>query len=210
MCALIAMIGVVVYVAVDVVLQFLPPYYSPISEAESNLAVGPFGWIMNLNFLGRALTSFALVGALMAVAWAGRVENRLRVPGLLVPGLALLTVGGICSAVLAFFPTDVAAAGQSVVAASVAGTVHLVVATLGFAAVLAAIVLLTLWVSLSGCLATARRSALVFTVLAVVGVAFLALTVTTVPSVLGLAERLCLLGILGWTYVVARGIRRLS
>jgi MFS family permease len=200
------MIGVVVYVAVDVVLQLLPPHYNPISEAESNLAVGPFGWIMNLNFLGRAVTSFAVAGALLGIA---RVANRRRVPGLLLPGLALLAVGGICSAVLAFFPTDVAAAGESVVAASVGGTVHLVVATLGFAAALAAIVMLTFWISRSGCLSAARRSALVFTVLAIVGAVFLTLTLTILPSLLGLAERLCLLGILGWTYAVAHGIRRL-
>jgi hypothetical membrane protein len=202
--ALIAMIGVLVYVSVDVVLHLLPPHYSPISEAESNLAVGPFGWIMNLNFLGRAVTSFAAVGALLAVA---RVENCLRLPGLLVPGLALFSVAGLCSAVLAFFPTDVAAPGQSVIATSVGGTVHLVVATLGFAAALAAIVLLTLWVSRSGCLPAARRGARTFTLLAGAGVVFLALTVTVLPSLIGLAERLCLVGILGWTYWVARGVR---
>ena len=203
------MIGVVVYVAVDVVLQFLPPHYSPISEAESNLAVGPIGWVMNLNFFGRAVTSFAAVGALLAVARGARVKKRLRLPGLLVPGLALLALGGICSAALAFFPTDVAAAGLSVFAVSVGGTVHMAVATVGFAGALAALVLLTLWVSRSGCLPAARRSAVAFTALALVGVVFLALTLTVLPSLLGLAERLCLLGILGWTYAVARGIRRL-
>ena len=45
--------------------------------------------------------------------------------------------------------------------------------------------------------------------LAAVGLMFLALTVTVLPSLIGLAERTCLVGILGWTYWVARGIRRL-
>ncbi|RJT84782.1 DUF998 domain-containing protein [Cryobacterium melibiosiphilum] len=212
------MIGVAVYVAVDVVLQFLPPHYSPISEAESNLAAGPFGWIMNLNFLGRAVTSFALVGALVSVAGAARSSGRLPVPSLpvpslpvprlLVPGLALLTLGGVCSAVLTFFPTEIAPAGQSVVATSVVGTVHLLSAIIGFSAALLAIVLLTVWIFRSGCLPAARRSALAFTVVAAAGLVFLGLTLTVVPALLGLAERLCLVGILGWTFSVARGIRR--
>lgn len=211
------MIGVVVYVAVDVVLQFLPPHYNPISEAESNLAVGPFGVIMNLNFLGRAVTSFATVGALLSVADTARgsragVADRavpgLPLPRLLVPGLVLFVLGGACSAVLAFFPTDVAAAGERIPVTTVTGTVHLVVAAAGFVAALGAIVLLTAWIHRSGCLPAARRGAVVFTALAGVGLLFLALTVTVLPGLLGLAERLCLLGILGWTYGVARGIRR--
>jgi MFS family permease len=214
--ALAAMVGVVVYVSVDVVLQFLPPYYSPISEAESNLAVGPFGWIMNLNFLGRAVTSFAAAGALLSVARAaGRGRSARRsLSSLLVTGLTLFTLGGLCSAVLAFFPADVLpperrAPGRTVIAETTVGSVHLGVATLGFIAALLAIVLLTAWAYRSGCLPAVRRGALAFTVLAAVGLMFLALTVTVLPSLIGLAERTCLVGILGWTYWVARGIRRL-
>ena len=210
------MTGVVIYVVVDIVLQFLPPHYSPISEAESNLAVGPFGWIMNLNFLGRAVTSFAAVGALRSVALdigVARAErtgssHRLPAPGLLVPGLALFSLGGLCSAVLAFFPTDVASAGESVATSTATGSVHLVVATLGFVAALLAIVRLTVWIFRSGCLPATRRAALACTVFAGAGLVFLALTVTMLPSLLGLAERVCLVGILGWTYAVTRGIRR--
>ncbi len=66
--ATVAMIGVVVYAVVVGVLQLLPPHYDPILEAESNLAVGPFGWIMNLNFLGRTVTT---VFALLAISRVG-------------------------------------------------------------------------------------------------------------------------------------------
>ena len=211
-----AMVGVLLYMLIDVVLQFLPPHYSPISDAESNLAVGPYGWVMNLNFLGRAVTSGAAVGALYATA---RTHYPARVPSprLLGVGLALFALGGVCSGVLAFFPTDVVTAGNgaaavtaghAVVAVTPAGTVHLVVATVGFIVALVAIVLLTAWLYRSGQLLAARSLALAFTTLAVLGLLFLGLTLTVQPTLFGLAERVCLLGILGWTYTVAAGIRR--
>jgi hypothetical protein len=59
--SLIAIAGVIGYVIADVVLQFLPPHYTAISQAESDLAVGPFGWIMSINFFGRGITSAALI-----------------------------------------------------------------------------------------------------------------------------------------------------
>lgn len=202
-----AMVGVLLYMLIDVVLQFLPPHYSPISDAESNLAVGPYGWVMNLNFLGRAVTSGAAVGALYATART-HYPARLPAPRLLGVGLALFALGGVCSGVLAFFPTDVVTAGNGVVAVTPAGTVHLVVATVGFIVALVAIVLLTAWLYRSGQLLAARSLALAFTTLAVLGLLFLGLTLTVQPTLFGLAERVCLLGILGWTYTVAAGIRR--
>ncbi|TFD73644.1 DUF998 domain-containing protein [Cryobacterium gelidum] len=214
-----AMVGVLLYVLVDVVLQLLPPHYSPISDAESNLAVGPYGWMMNLNFLGRAVTSGAVVGALFATARTNHPRARVPWPRLLGAGLALLALGGVCSGVLAFFPTDVVTAendaaavtaDHGVVAVTTAGTVHLVVATVGFVVALVALVLLTAWLYQSGQLPAARGLALTFTTLAVLGLFFLGLSLTVQPALLGLAERVCLLGILGWTYSVAGGIRRLD
>ena len=41
---------IILYVVLDVVAQVLPPHYSPISQAESLLAVGPYGYIMTVNF----------------------------------------------------------------------------------------------------------------------------------------------------------------
>ncbi|WP_166783998.1 DUF998 domain-containing protein [Cryobacterium suzukii] len=213
-----AMVGVLLYVLIDVVLQFLPPHYSPISDAESNLAVGPYGWVMNLNFLGRAVTSGAAVSALYATART-RYPASKPSPRLLGAGLALFALGGVCSGVLAFFPTDVmtagngavaGTAGHGVVAVTTAGTIHLVVATVGFVVALIAIVLLTAWLYRSAFLPEVRGLALAFTTLAVLGLLFLGLTLTVQPALFGLAERVCLLGILGWTYSVAVGIRRLD
>ncbi len=93
-----AMAGVATYVGVDAVLQRLPPHYSLIRDAESNLAVGPFGWIMNLNFIGRAATTLCLVRAVLGTGPASPLRTT---------GAALLGLGGACSGVLAFFPTDI-------------------------------------------------------------------------------------------------------
>ncbi|WP_309072845.1 DUF998 domain-containing protein [Arthrobacter sp.] len=195
-----AMAGVVIYAVVDVVLHLLPPHYNPISDAESNLAVGPFGWIMNLNFLGRAAMTFCLMAA---VSRAGLAT------GLRRTGSWLLAVGGVCSGVLAFFSADIHAAGASGLRVSTAeGTIHLYVAACGFLAALAAFVLLTLWIRTSPQLRTAYPTACAFALLAGAGLASLGITIGFAPELLGLAERICLVGILGWAFAVAAAIRR--
>jgi hypothetical protein len=196
-----AMIGVVLYVVVDVVLQLLPPHYNPISEAESNLAVGPFGWIMNLNFLARAALSGCAIAALVRVG----VPTRLRNVGLLLFGFA-----GFCSAALAFFATDVAPAGEhGVGTTTITGAIHLALATGGFVAALAAFVLLTLWMRNIAELRSGYRQARFFLFVAVVGILGLSATILFAPQLLGLAERVCLVGILGWAFVASAAVRRI-
>ena len=194
-----AMAGVAVYVLIDVVLQFLPPHYSVVRDAESNLAVGPFGWIMNLNFLGRALTTLCAIAAIHRVS-----PNS----GLRRTGVLLMATGGLCSAVLAFFPTDVGA-GHGLVAATPAGTVHLYVAAAGFLAALAGILALTRWTRSSPELSRVYPLAFTFAAIAAVGLATLGLSAATGQDLLGLTERVCLAGVLGWVLVVCRAIRRL-
>ncbi len=117
--ALIAtVVGIGVYVVLDVVAQLLPPHYSPIRQAESDLAVGPYGWIMGFNFVIRFLLSFAFVFGL-ARAWPNdRPRPRL--------GLTLVALWGVGALILAFSPTDVSGP------ATVHGTIHLVTAELAF------------------------------------------------------------------------------
>lgn len=196
--ATVAMAGIIVYVLVDVVLQFLPPHYSVISDAESNLAVGPFGWIMNLNFLGRTLTTLC---ALAAINLTGPTSRARRM------GTWLMLAGGLSSAILAFFPTDVENAA-GILEVTTVGTVHLFVAALGFLAALAGIWTLTRWIRSSPELAKAYPTALIFTVLAGTGLVSLILTHIMMPDLLGLAERICLAGLLGWVLVVCASIRK--
>jgi hypothetical protein len=84
------------------------------------------------------------------------------------------------------------------------GTVHVVFATTGFITVLAALVLLTLWL---GEVLRSHRTATAFLVLACAGLLFLAASLVLAPRVVGLAERSCLAGILGWAFAVAASLR---
>jgi hypothetical membrane protein len=195
------MAGVVVYVVVDVVLQFLPPHYSVIRDAESDLAVGPFGWIMAINFFGRGITCAAAIGAVLLTG----PRTRLR-----TVGCALLAVAGVCSALIAFFPTDIARSGTGVTAATGHGTVHLIGASTGFVFALSAFWVLTLWLRRVDRPAGIRAAAAGFLGIASAGLLFLALTLVATPALFGLAERICLAGILGWVLVLGLGIRRLG
>jgi hypothetical membrane protein len=175
---------IVAYVLIDVVLQVLPPHYSVVSDAESDLAVGPFGWVMGLNFAARGTMSALLVAALWR---AGETSIRRRI------GLVLLLVAGVCSVGLVFFPTDVNGAGQFGMSQHTPiGMAHLAFATTGFLSVLAGMSLLT-----------ATRAQAVLLVVALLGLGSLALSLLFLPQVVGLAERLCLAGILGWAFVTA-------
>jgi hypothetical membrane protein len=185
------MVGVLVYVAVDIVLQFMPPHYSAISQAESDLAVGPFGWIMSINFFGRGVTSAMLIVAIVSTGPRARLRTI---------GVWLLAVAGLCSALIAFFPTDIPARA-GIAPSTVHGLVHVVGASSGFVFALAAFWLLTFW------LPVRPLAAVVFLGVASVGLVFLGLTVVAIPNLLGLAERVCLAGILGWVFVVARNLR---
>jgi len=188
------MVGVVVYVIVDVVLQFLPPHYSVISEAESDLAVGPFGWIMSINFFGRGITSAALIVAMTGTGARTHVRTA---------GVSLLAVAGFCSALIAFFPTDIPA--RSGIAPSTPhGLIHILGASSGFVLALAAFRVLTFW------LRNRPRAADVFLGIATIGLILLGASIIVMPDLLGLAERICLVGILGWVFFVARHLRSLA
>jgi Protein of unknown function (DUF998) len=112
-----AVAGIALYVVLDVVAQLLPPHYSPISQAESDLAVGPYGYVMAINFVVRGVLTFAfLLGAVEAT----RLGKTARA------GVALLAIWGAGAFILAAFPTDV---GTVV---TVHGTIHNLTAAVAF------------------------------------------------------------------------------
>ena len=183
---------VLLYVLIDVVLQFLPPHYSVVSDAESDLAVGPFGGSMNLNFLARAVMSGCVVVAVALTAPASRLRTA---------GSVFLALAGLCSAALVFFPTDVNPPGEfGMTPRTTVGLAHVVIATSGFLAVLLAMALLTRWIG-------RRRAVQGFFVLALVGLGLLAVSLAVFAQVVGLTERLCLVGILGWTFAFCWRLR---
>jgi hypothetical membrane protein len=109
--------GIALYVVLDAIAQSLPPHYSPISQAESDLAVGPYGYVMAVNFVNRGLFSLLF---LYGLAKSAPSREGLRT------GLVLLGVWAVGALILAVSPTDVSGP------ATVHGFVHLVVATLAF------------------------------------------------------------------------------
>jgi hypothetical membrane protein len=119
--ARLALAGVAVYVAIDVLLAFLRPGYSLLYNAESDYGRGPWYWVMDLNFLLRCALSLAIAGALYGTA---RLGGRAR------GGLALLVTWAVCSGLLAFFADDIEGTPQHG-----SGIVHLVLAFIAFTAV---------------------------------------------------------------------------
>ncbi len=113
---------VVLYAALDVVAQLLPPHYSAITQAESDLAVGPYGWVMTVNFVVRGVLSTLFLLALWRVA-RSTAEGRAAVRA----GTAFLGIWAVGAFLLAAFPTDVPSTPISW-----HGAIHLVVALLAF------------------------------------------------------------------------------
>jgi len=116
--ATVALIGV--YIVLDVVAQLLPPHYNPITQAESDLAVGPYGYVMTVNFVVRGVLSLGFLVGLTEATGLGRRSRT---------GCALLAFWGVAAFVLAASPTDL---GTTETTAH--GQLHLLVAFLAFVA----------------------------------------------------------------------------
>jgi hypothetical membrane protein len=117
-----ALLGIAVYVVLDVALVFLRPRFSVLHNAESDYGSrGPYGWVMDVNFVIRGLLSLTIVAALLV-----EVGDRAR----LRAGPWTLAVWALGSALLAFFPDD--PVGTKTTGA---GKVHLVLAVIAFVAV---------------------------------------------------------------------------
>jgi len=195
--ALLTIAGIFLYVIIDVIAQLLPPHYNPIKQAESDLAVGPYGFVMTINFVLRGLLSLALLWALvLGVA----------MQGLSRPGLILLGAWGVGAIVLALFPTDLAGA-----APTFHGKIHLQVATLAFICAAVGELLLSLKFANDEQSRSLRRPALVIATLVI----FAALLVLALPfapklaSDFGLYERIFIGLVLLWMLVIAFRLRSL-
>lgn len=118
--ALIALVvaGIALYVILDIVAQALPPHYDPMSQAESLLAVGPYGYVMTVNFVVRGALSLLFVAAYARTIPRASQSRE---------GLILLSVWGVSALLLAVFSTDAPNARPTL-----HGSVHLVVALVAF------------------------------------------------------------------------------
>lgn len=185
------------YLVLDVVAQLLPPHYNPISTAESDLAVGPYGYVMTLNFVNRGVLSLLFLYAFSQALRARRIAA-----GTYRRGVLLLSVWGVGALLLAIFPTDVPATPVSW-----HGLIHLVVAFLAFVCGAFGVLDLSLRFGDEPALSGARRFALP---LAVIAVLFLVLlfglpfvTPHLASRIGGLTERVLIAAVLLWVFGVS-------
>ncbi len=184
-------IAIVLYVAIDILVQFLPPHYNPISQAESDLGVGPYGWLMNINFLIRGALSLAFVYALYR-SWPSEKRPK--------AGLALIAAWGIGSFILAFSPTDVSGP------ATLHGTIHLVTAFLAFLFVSIGAILVSASIPIKSSWKKIRKYAVglaifILVALLVLGVGSAMHKIET--SYFGLLERIFLGSVLLWMLAIS-------
>jgi len=118
-----------VYIALDILAQLLPPHYNAVTQAESDLAVGPYGYVMTVNFVVRGLLSMSFLVGLTA---ATRIGSRSRA------GVALLGVWAVGAFLLAIFPTDIGTTETTV-----HGQLHLILALVAFVGAAVGVVLLS-------------------------------------------------------------------
>ncbi len=128
--AWLSLIGVALYVAIDIALAILRPGVNLVHNAESDYGNGAYSWLMDVNFEIRFLLSAAAAGAIwyaLRPRGAGRV------------GVILLLIWAAGSGVLGFFRDDLPGGPLTR-----HGEVHLAAAGIAFAACLVGTLLLTL------------------------------------------------------------------
>lgn len=184
---------IALYVVLDAVAQSLPPHYSPIGQAESDLAVGPYGYLMTLNFVNRGALSLCFLFALALTANSSDTTRpRFRRGGYLFSAWA------IGSLLLAAFPTDVPPAPISV-----DGAVHLLVAVVAFASGAAGVLYISLGMEGNRELTRAAGWALPLAYLSVALCAIELVGPFLIPHLFarygGLTERAFLGSVLVWT-----------
>ncbi|MFZ1023795.1 MAG: DUF998 domain-containing protein [Thermoplasmata archaeon] len=181
-----------VYVVLDIIVQLLPPHYSAITQAESDLAVGPYGFVMTANFVVRGILSLTFVYGLTKATALGR-----RTP----LGVGLLATWGVGAFILAASPTDVGSGSPTL-----HGLIHLVVAAIAFLAGAIGELLLSRNFRTEGRLAAFYDPALLLAVIATI-VCLVTFAATGAPRFVlgayGLVERIFLGLILLWMLLVA-------
>jgi hypothetical membrane protein len=173
-----ALVGIAIYVAIDIALAFLRPDYSLIRNAESDYGRGHYAWLMDVNFVLRGVFSILALIALLQAKLARRWMA------------ALLALWAVTSAALALFPDN--PVGYPVLAS---GSRHLALGAIAFVAIVIATIAMSFWRSGAN-----RRLVIAQRTLSIIGaVAFLALAHPF--GAFGLIERIFLAAELAWLVI---------
>jgi hypothetical protein len=191
---------IVLYIVLDAIAQALPPHYSPISQAESLLAVGPYGYIMAINFLNRGVFSLLFVYALVQVfSMFGENWRNYKL------GLYAIGIWGVGALLLPGFP----AAGGTLWIHAIIAYIVLFAAPLGEFSI-------SLKLGRVKALAGVRKTALIIALFGVLFMVFFLWLLPFLPNLNsnydGLFERLLLGSIIAWmgivsTYALRRVLR---
>ena len=128
--ALLAILGLAVYLLTLSALHFLRPDVNPVLEPMSNYAVGPYGFLLTAADIGSGLAALSLMfGLYLGIAPRGRSSY---------VGLFFLGVYGVSALLAGFFPIDVGGEATTV------GTIHNVVGNISFFSFPIAVILLSL------------------------------------------------------------------
>jgi len=111
-------VAIVLSVGLEVIVQLLPPYYNAISQPESDLAIGPYGFLMDINFALRGILYFIFLVAFMSVI---PKEGQSR------SGLILLGISAIGKLIIAFAVTDLTSPPHTI-----HGIIHTLAALISF------------------------------------------------------------------------------
>jgi hypothetical protein len=193
--AAVAVAGVLYFLTAVSVAELLRPMYDPIDRTISELAVGHHGYLQVSAFIALGVSLLALPCGL----W-GRVRATLASR----TGLALILVCGVSSFVAAAFPTDL----RTAAVATVTGQVHEVSASVGYACLISAMLLLSWHFRGDVHWRSHRHLSAALTGLGLT--ALLALTAAGNGPVTGLLQRLMAATLLSWVALTALHAVRLS
>jgi hypothetical protein len=194
--ATVALASVTYFALAVISLHFLRPDYSPISQPTSDYAVGPSGFVMSTAFAAMSLAAWSVV---IGLGQTVRQTTRLRV------GMGLLGVWATGVLIAMLFPTDVGDAPQTL-----SGTIHRIN---GFAAFFS--------LALGAFLVSRRfkhddrwrpvdRPAVVLSALMLAEFAAVGAAIASDSGLGGLGQRIMLITVLTWFYLVAGRLRSLG
>lgn len=177
--------GIVIYLVLDIIAQMLPPHYNFITQAESDLAVGPYGYVMAVNFLIRGLLSLSFIIGLIITFKSEKSRY--------TAGLILLGIWAFGAFILAFFPADITPPS------TIHGIIHGITAIAVFLGGSLGILILSIRMRKDNKFKDITKYLVPLSIFSVISLAFSLILV----HIFGLIERIFLASILLWMLIIS-------